>query len=244
MQNMTALCRFVMLAVGISNRLFRIGKFPTSSKIFHQSFAAKSFCAAGLLWAAAGAASMPVMAQEAAETPRFDNAAAWNLTSATIVNKGQLDALTEGKFARDFILEAKATATNPAGSLVPAGTFRLVLSAFSPASDQHGRKKDVWYVQGKWTLTDDNAPGAGNSGSRAGVISGQIAAELAFNPVITKENWTAKVRLPITRIAPAAQTGSNQLAKGDGALMVDSKHEGRLSLNLSLRPLVPYQEVQ
>lgn len=198
--------------------------------------------AAGLLLVVAGMQPVPVMALEPGEMPRFDSAESWNLTGATVVNKGQTDTLAEGKFAHDFILEAKATATNPAGSLVPAGTFRLVLSAYSPASDQRGQKKGVWYMHGKWTLTDDNATAPGNRGPRAGVISGQISAELAFNPVATQKNWTAKVRLPITKIVPVAQADTMQLASGEGVLALGNKYEGKLSLNLRLRPLMQYQE--
>ncbi len=210
-------CDLMMRPAGISGRLF---------------------ATAGLLLMLAGLQPAPVMAQEAGDSPRYENAQSWNLTSVTVADKGQSVNLAEGKLAQNFTLEAKATATNQTGSLVPAGTFRLVMSSFAPSSDQRGQKKGIWYVHGKWTLTDEKAPQAGHAGPQAGVISGQISAELPFNPVTTSRNWTAKVRLPITKIVPVGQTGTMQLSRGgDGTLELDSKHEGKLSLNLRLQPV-------
>ncbi|HET7832271.1 MAG TPA: hypothetical protein VFK88_04830, partial [Gallionella sp.] len=199
---------------------------------------ARLVAAAGLLLALAGLHPAPAVAQEAGEAPKYGNAESWNLTSATVVDKGQTSNI-EGKLVQNFTLEAKATATNQADSLVPAGTFRLVMSAFSPASDQRGQKKGVWYVHGKWTLTDEKAPAAGHAGPQAGVISGQINAELPFNPIATPKDWVGKIRLPIARIVPVGQTGTMQLSRGgEGTLALDSKREGKLSLNLRLQPVM------
>lgn len=231
--------------VDLCETVLSIGAALNPWKLYHQSFAGKPLYVAGLqLLAGFVLSTASVMAQEPAETPRLDNAMSWNLTGTTVVDKGQIDTMAEGKFAHDFVIESKATAANPAGSAVPAGTFKLDLSAFSPASDQHGQKKGIWYVRGKWTLTDSNAPVVGYGRHRPGAISGQIYAELAFNPVVTQKNWTAKVRLPVARIASVVQAGGSQLASGEGVLTMDSKRDGTMSLNLKLRPLVQSQETK
>ncbi len=214
------------------------GLLPLSWRLRCRAVGAKSAAAAGLLMLA-GFGAAPVMAQEAGEAPKYENVQSWNLTSATVADKGQSVNLAEGKLTQNFTLEAKAAATNPTGSLVPAGTFRLVMSAYSPSSDQRGQKKGVWYVHGKWTLTDEKAPQAGHAGPQAGVISGQISTELPFNPVTAPKAWAAKVRLPIARIVPVGQTGTMQLSRGgDGTLELDSKHEGKLTLNPRLQSVM------
>jgi len=234
---MAIFSRFGMVAFDLPRRAYNVGNVLKPRKVRHSSFAVKPFYVMGLqLLAGLGLSTASAMAQEPAEMAKLDNAMTWNLTGTTIVNKGQVDVLKEGEFAHDFILEAKATATNPSGSVVPAGTFKLVLSAFSPAYDQRGQKKGIWYVRGKWILTDSNIPQSQNARQQAGQISGQINAELTFNPVVTQQNWTAKVRLPMTRIAPVSRTASSQPAMGEGVLTMDSKREGSMLLNLKLWP--------
>lgn len=218
-----------------------VGETLNRKKLSHQPFGARPYYVMGLqLLAGLGLSTASAMAQEIAEPPRLDNAVSWNLTDTIVVSKGQVDVMKEGEFAHDLIIESKATATNPSGSVIPAGTFKLVMSAFSPAYDQRGQKQGIWYVWGKWTLTDVKASPSGNGKQRAGEISGQISAELAFNPVVTPKNWTAKIRLPMTRNAPVSQAGS-QPARGEGALTMDSKREGNMSLNLRLWPQMQYK---
>lgn len=199
---------------------------------------------AGLqLLAGFGLAIAPAVAQETTESSVHDTSVSWNLTALKVVSKGETQRLREGEFTRDFILESKATAVDSTGAVVPAGTLKLVLSAFSPAYDQRGQKKGSWYVGGKWFLTDSTlAPSDGSPSARhrAGEMSGQIKAELAFNPFVTQKNWTAKVWLPMTRIAPAAQAASSQPARGEGALTLDDKREGKFSLNLKLWPTMQH----
>ncbi len=206
--------------------------------------AAKPLYLAGLqLLAGFGLTIAPAMAQETAESAIHDATTSWNLTAPTIVSKGQPYVSREGEFTRDFILESKATAVDQTGAVVPAGTLKLVLSAFSPAYDQRGQKKGSWYVGGKWFLTDSSlAPSDGSPSARhrAGEMSGQIKAELAFNPFVTQKNWTAKAWLPMTRIAPAAQAASSQPARGEGVLTLDDRREGKFSLNLKLWPTMQH----
>ncbi len=242
------LCQVALIAISAISRrgaaaldkvrcVTRAGEALNLRNIHQQSSFGKPLCIMGIqLLAGLGLTTAAAMAQESAEAPKLDSAMTWNLTGTTVVSKGKVELLREGEFAHDFIIESKASATDAAGSVVPSGTFKLVMSAFSPAYDQHGQKKGAWYVWGKWTLTDGKVTSAGAGKHRAGEISGQLSAELDFNPVATTKNWTAKVRLPMTRIASVAQAGSSQPARGEGALTMDSKREGNMSLNLRLWP--------
>ncbi len=240
----TARPRPDIAAVDPASRRCRLSMATRQQKTRQPLSAAKPLYIAGLnLLVGVGLTIAPAMAQEAADSAVHDTATSWNLTAPTVVSKGQTHVSREGEFTRDFILESKATAVDQTGAVVPAGTFKLVLSAFSPAYDQRGQKKGSWYVGGKWFLTDSSlAPSDGSPSARhrAGEMSGQIKAELTFNPFVTQKNWTAKVWLPMTRIAPAAQAASSQPARGEGALTLDDKREGKFSLNLKLWPTMQH----
>lgn len=238
--SMTAIPRPGMVAADLPCRASRASKVHNRQR--HQpSFATKPLYIAGLQLLAGFSLSIaPAMALEAPESTTLDSTMTWNLTEAKVISKGQVEVLREGEFTHDFILESKVTAINPSGSVVPGGTLRLVLSAFSPAYDQRGQKKGAWYVGGLWTLTDSTISPSTDGKHRAGEMSGRIKAELTFNPFVTPKNWTANLWLPMTRIAPAAQAASSQPARGEGALTLDDKREGKLSLTLRLWPTMQH----
>jgi len=192
---------------------------------------------AGVGLSTASAVALASTSVQQSPVAAFENIANWTFSDTKVVSKGSVDYMTEGEFTRDFILESKVTATSKAGSVVPDGTLKLVLSAFSPAYDQHGRRKGAWYVWGKWTLTDSHITHSSRTGRQnTGEISGRLSAELDFNPIVTQKNWTAKIRLPMTRIAPVSEAGSSQPARGEGALIMDNMRGGTISLNLKLWP--------
>lgn len=164
-------------------------------------------------------AKEPVIAQEMV---------IWEISKATVVDPGSFEEMDEGQFFKGYTIEAKAKAKH--NNVVPEGTFRLTLDAFSPNEDMGSQKAGFWYVQGHWTITKKNAPQnelkVKHNPNKA---EGFLIAELAANPVTTNGNWTGKAALPMVLAA-------GRWSRGEGTLTFGDNLEGDLFLKLDRWP--------
>lgn len=161
----------------------------------------------------------------------------WGLSKITVVDPGQTVYSDEGVLTQGYTLEAKSKTKD--GKLIPEGTFRLTLTAFSPAAPMMGQEPGVWYVKGKWTVIDKYA--LDDEKHSRGVVSGYVGAELGFNPALDQLAWTAPADLPMSTVTQVTTDGL-QWAYGDGVLMLDPTAEGELQLDLMVYPVLPVTE--
>jgi hypothetical protein len=167
---------------------------------------------------------------QAAKPQLVEETVIWNLSKTTVVEPGDTFATEDGVVTAGYTIEAKAEAKS--GSLVPEGTFRSIMTVFSPNRDMPGLRAGMWYVQGTWTITKKNASSASlKARHNPDVASGSISAELPFNPAENRSGWSALASLPMS---PAA----GKWARGKGSLTLDSRLEGDMLLNLTLWPEV------
>jgi len=161
----------------------------------------------------------------------------WRLSGASIVDPGQTVELPAdeqvgfpgGILTTGYTIEAKASSNH--GNIIPEGTFRLTLSAFTPNQDMEGQPAGAWYIEGNWTIVDKNASkDALKARHNPFTFEGKVRAELPFNPALEKNAWSAKAFVPMSLTAGQWTQGK------EGILTLDSKNEGDLTLNIELRP--------
>jgi hypothetical protein len=154
----------------------------------------------------------------------------WNVTNARMVNAGRTERVQNGVLSAGYIVEADAAATDPSAPM-QRGTFRITLTAFSPAMDMPGQKAGAWYVQGDWSITDEKATEKEKAARHSPtVIKGSLTAELAFNPASDRGTVNALIRLPLS---PA-----DRRAAGKGTFSGNEKFEGMITLNAKIWPEV------
>lgn len=178
---------------------------------------------------------------EAARPVITDDVVIWDLTQTVVVSAGQTITIPAdnsgfpgGVLTEGYVLESKAKSKS--GKLVPEGTFRLTLSAFTPARDYGEQKAGIWYVQGEWTVIDKNAdadPEAKKSRHNRYKVEGRIQTELLFNPAERMAGWSSEAMVPMSIAAGQWARGSN------GVLTLNSQLEGDLYLTLKLWPVMP-----
>lgn len=175
----------------------------------------------------------------AAKPVTYNDIVIWDLTKTVVVNPGQTSTVPAdsktgfpgGTLTEGYILEAKAK--TKAGKLVPEGTFRLTMSAFTPNKDYLELKAGTWYIQGEWTVIDKQAdldPKAKNSRHNKYKVEGRIQTALPFNPTAVQTGWSAGATIPMSLAAGQWAQGSH------GVLTLNSQLEGDLYLTLKLWP--------
>lgn len=123
----------------------------------------------------------------------------WELTKTEVVAPGQTTELDEGSFTQGYILEAKARSKED--NVVPEGTFRLTMDAFSPVSDMDGQRVGFWYVRGHWTITKKDAdPDTLKVKHNPDTAEGMLIAEVPFDPT-GAGNWTGKADIQMALVA-------------------------------------------
>jgi hypothetical protein len=166
---------------------------------------------------------------------RQREAAGWELRGVRVVSTGQTVAVPAdpatgsppGTLTTGYVLEGRARATK--GTLVPQGTFRLTLSAFSPARDARKQKAGTWYVEGRFTLTEAGAdPRVVRVRHNPHVVEGKIRAALPASPTGGQGNWSAKAFVAGARVADRSARRSR------GSLTFDAARDGKLLLDLDL----------
>ncbi len=153
----------------------------------------------------------------------------WQLSGAKVINQGQTKTVKPGVITRDYTVEATATSITPS-TPVRKGTFRATLTAFSPASDMPGQKAGMWYVQGKWRITDDSATKKEKDARHSpAVVDGSISAELLFNPAASAGDITASIDMPSS---PAAGVWT----VGKGRFTGNERFEGDIEVSAAVWP--------
>lgn len=160
----------------------------------------------------------------------------WTLSDAQVVEAGETVTLPNGTMSTGYTIEATAESTDSA--FVTKGTLRLSLTAFTPKKDSRVQKAGIWYVRGKWILSDIDAPPISNPRYTPGVIHGQLQVELPFNPAEGAGDLSATLRLPQTTMEPVSAGEGRQPMRGTGILILDDKQGGVLTLDLKLWPRV------
>jgi hypothetical protein len=159
----------------------------------------------------------------------------WRLSDAQVVEAGETVILPNGTMSTGYTIEATAESTD--STFVTRGILRVNLTAFTPKKDSHMQKAGIWYIRGKWLLSDIDAPPSSNPRFTPGVIDGQLQVELPFNPA-EGGDWSATLRLPQTTMEPVSASEGRQPMRGTGILILDDKQGGVLTLDLKLWPRV------
>jgi hypothetical protein len=165
-----------------------------------------------------------------------NNTISWTLSEGQLLEMGTTISMPNGTMSTGYVLEAVAESTDT--SLLAKGTLRLSLTAFSPKKDSRMQKAGIWYVRGKWSLSDVDAPPVSNPRYTPGVFGGQFQVELPFNPVDSHGDWSASLRLPQTTMEPVSAEQGRQPMRGTGTLIFDDKLGGELTLKLKLWPRI------
>lgn len=158
----------------------------------------------------------------------------WTLDAAEIVSAGVTGVMAAspdfpgGVMTNGYVIQANAISNRP--DVAFSGTLQVTLSIFSPAQDYGTQKAGVWYVQGAWKLTREGVNAAAiKTRHNPSVLSGQIKAELPFNPANGVGNWTGLVKLPMSQSA-------GRWARGAGTLSLNADLNGYLALDANVWP--------
>ncbi len=188
----------------------------------------------GLQWLVSALLLFVGAASVSAATVR-DASMNWALSENHVVEMGTTEVLPNGTLSTGYTIEATAESTN--SLFVTKGTLRVTLTAFTPKKDSTTQKAGIWYVRGKWLLSDIDAPSSSNPHFTPGAIDGLFQVELPFNPA-DGGDWSASLRLPQTVLEPITAEQGRQPMRGDGTLIFDDQQGGVLTLNLKLWPKV------
>ncbi len=165
-----------------------------------------------------------------------DSSATWNLDQGQVLEMGETAILPYGTLLTGYTIEARAESTD--SPFISKGTLRVTLTAYTPKKDSHGQKVGIWYVRGKWTLSDIDAPPVTNTRFTPGVIGGLLQVELPFNPAASQGDWSASLRLPQVTMEPVSAKDGRQPMRGNGTLILDDKLGGVMTLDLKLWPRI------
>lgn len=145
----------------------------------------------------------------------------WRIENARIIDTGTTVINNSGAFTRGHTIVADIF-TEEGAAPFAKGKFILLLDTFSPLKDHAGQKAGMWYVQGTWTVTDEDKAARGtDQGAQA--VKGTIAAELPFNPLVRPQTFEASVHVLGSPEAPQWE-GSKGTFDGNGTF------EGVISL--------------
>lgn len=146
----------------------------------------------------------------------------WQVDQATVVSGGNAMVGSTGSFVRGVELTATATARTAS---VPFrnGVLTLSFDLFRPAQDMPGQTAGRWYLVGRWRLENaDAAESVRKVRHNPEVLTGQLTADLDFNPLDAPGAFTTLLR---TSPVEAAKAGL-----ADGLLSLDETFAGELSL--------------
>lgn len=165
-----------------------------------------------------------------------DSSATWNLGEGQVIEMGETAILPYGTLLTGYTIETTAESTD--SPFINKGTLRVTLTAYTPKKDSHGQKAGIWYVRGKWSLSDIDAPPVTNTRFTPGVIDGLLQVELPFNPALSQGDWSASLRLPQVTMEPVSAKDGRQPMRGNGTLILDDKLGGVMTLDLKLWPRI------
>lgn len=184
-----------------------------------------------MLWAM-GSWAHPIQARSTAA-----DSFGWQLSTLKVVSEGTTTQLPEGTLIMGYKVQAVAVATDP-DSPVRRGKFEMEMSVFSPAKDMPGQKAGLWYVSGKWTITDAAAKATVTRvRHNTATISGTMLAELTANPLTDATAWEASFQIPMSL------TGG-RWTKGEGMLLLNfgTKSGNAAMPDVDRRPALKAQE--
>jgi len=173
-------------------------------------------CACFLTIQAAPASAGPV---KAGDTVR------WQLTKIQVLEQAQILSIAEGQMLGNYTVEAVATALTKAP--IENGIFRLTYSVFKPKKEMTKQQRELWYLTGKWSITDAKAKKEKlKTKHNDAVMSGIISTELDFNPtLIPPQTIAAAVKWPLSPLG-------NYWGAGSGLFSGSSDFEGVMELTL------------
>ncbi|NTU42708.1 MAG: hypothetical protein HGA78_06575 [Nitrospirales bacterium] len=147
----------------------------------------------------------------------------WQISNARIISPGTTNRTEEGSLTTDYIVEATAVAKG-SGAPVQTGTFRATMSVFSPNHDMTGQKAGLWYLTGKWTISDAKADKKTlRIRHNRSVAKGMIKTSLSFNPVEQKGSFDAYANI---LMSPAG----GRWTSAEGLFSGNERIEGQLLL--------------
>lgn len=154
----------------------------------------------------------------------------WNITNARVVKVSPTVTSRYGVIVDEYVVSGDATALSAATPL-QKGKIRFMVNLFSPARDMPGQRAGLWYLQGTWTITADDAdPELLKIRHNPYVIEGDIKAELANNPL---DQPTAELEAKVYILNSMA---AGRWTNGYGAYTGTSTFEGSITLNIDMHP--------
>ncbi|MDH4230570.1 MAG: hypothetical protein OEW04_00900 [Nitrospirota bacterium] len=153
----------------------------------------------------------------------------WQISNAQVVDPGKTMTNNKGTLTKGYIIEAAADAVSP-DAPIKKGTLRITMSAFLPAKDMPGQKAGTWYVQGKWSITDENASETEKKARHSeGVVRGDLFATSNFNPCASQGALSARVLFPMS-------LNGRVWARGEGTFTGNEMFEGTIQMDAALWP--------
>ncbi|UCF91193.1 MAG: hypothetical protein JSW39_23425 [Desulfobacterales bacterium] len=173
-------------------------------------------CACFLTLQAAPASAGPV---KVGDTVR------WQLTDVRVSDPGQNVNTGVGQLVDNYTVEAVATALTKAP--IENGVFRLTYTAFKPKKDTTEQQAELWYVTGKWSITDTKATKKKlKIKHNDAVMRGIISTDLDFNPTLEPaQTIAAGLKWPFSPFG-------NYWGAGSGLFSGSSDFEGVMELTL------------
>jgi hypothetical protein len=180
--------------------------------------------------------SLCVQAQQATGSDTQRNTFArsmpvWQLSNFRVTDSGLVSYPKEGKFTRQYILQADALSTSGNSDPAQISRFKLTMDVFSPNYDMGLQKQGKFYVQGRWELT-----GLVGQGALTGDLYGRLQAELDFDPSVETRDWKASLQVPMSRANSNGGRLGIRPVRGAGELAFVSADSGELALNMKLWP--------
>ncbi|HIJ94234.1 MAG TPA: hypothetical protein HPP94_00535 [Desulfuromonadales bacterium] len=156
--------------------------------------------------------------------------AGWQITNTTVVKASQAVTFRQGVIVDDYIVSGDAAALSTA-TPIQKGKVRFTVNLFSPIRDMPGQRAGLWYLQGTWTITADDAkPELLKIRHNPYVIEGDIKAELANNPVDQPSAELAAKVYILNSMAAGRWTNGYGTYAGNGSF------EGSITLNIDSHP--------
>lgn len=207
-----------------------------SISFYQSTWAGVLLAALSLVFALTAQAEQFVHGQQGQSKAYGHSMASWTLTNLSTSSRGQVVRIKEGKFTRQYVLQADAESVSDSSEMPVKARFELVMDVFSPFEDMGRQKRGRYYVQGLWELEGDKDDLQASDETLTGKIKGRIQAELNFDPTTKNRDWKGIVQIPMSRVRSDMGRPGVRPMRGGGELTFAEDGTGTLDLNLKLWP--------
>lgn len=159
----------------------------------------------------------------AKEAPFQGESIKWHLTGGRVVYPGDALIIDRSTLMTGHTVEAMAASSD---GPVRKGVFRATLTAFSPLVRYAGRNPELWYLAGKWTITEVGEGGQQVELRPDGVVlEGNLVAEGLLDAIPDRGVFGAPVKFLMTVVGTSP-------GKGEGIFLGKEGFEGHIRITL------------